>query len=352
MEILNPSPLGKGTRLTAVDELKGFAMVLVLIYHIGGVMGWSNWLHGEVGVDIFLMISGFTLVLTSRGLPVREFLKRRLLRIFPSYWVALATYVIVDDRLFGSNYSATSIILHVLGIHDFAPGRYFTDISDAFWFIPLILAMYLVFLAVRERLADLSYIIGVGMLLTVAAALSYIAAEHTGGLIEFAVRIPSFFVGMVAGQLLGAPSSTLKVSPVLAVGMIAMTYLGWEKGVITFYALAGVAMVAAFLFSAGFLKTVAEGRLVLAGLAFVGVYSYEIFLFHQPLIRDINFYAFRVWIGIEPSAFELGIGIVVALAITLLISVVLHKAVAAIFSPFRRNPAAGAPVAGAPAARP
>ena len=48
MEILNPSPIHKGLRLELVDELKGFAMVLVLLYHIGGVLGWENWLHGEI----------------------------------------------------------------------------------------------------------------------------------------------------------------------------------------------------------------------------------------------------------------------------------------------------------------
>ena len=151
MEILNPSPIHKGIRLGLVDELKGFAMVLVLLYHIGGVLNWDNWLHGEVGVDIFLIISGFTLVLTSRDIPVGEYLKRRLFRIFPSYWVAVAFYVIMNDWFFGSNYSATTIVLHILGLHGFSRGVYFSDISDSFWFISMILAMYLGFF-VRARL--------------------------------------------------------------------------------------------------------------------------------------------------------------------------------------------------------
>jgi peptidoglycan/LPS O-acetylase OafA/YrhL len=339
MEILNPSPILKGHRLQAVDELKGFAMVLVLLYHIGGVLRWDNWLHGEVGVDIFLILSAFTLVLTARDLPVKEFLKRRLLRIFPSYWVAIAFFVLFNDRFFGSNYSTATIVLHVLGLHGFSSGVYFSDINDAFWFISMILAMYVVFLLVRARLADISYVLGFGMLLTVGVCAAYIAAAHAGGLIQLAVRIPSFFVGLVAGQVWTSPKSTLKPSGLLIAGLVAITYLGWFKGIITFYAVAGVAASAAFLLAARYLARAPEGRMVLTGFSFIGLYSYEIFLFHQPLMRDYNFYAYRVWLGIEPTDAELAVGIACSLVVTLIISISLHKAVAALFSSFRRGPA-------------
>ena len=279
MEILNPTPIAKGFRLQSVDELKGFAMVLILLYHAGGVLKWDNWLHGEVGVDIFLMISAFTLVLTSRDLPAKVFLKRRLLRIYPSYWAAIAFFVIFDDKFFGSNYSATSIVLHVLGIHGFASGVYFSDISDSFWFISLILAMYLVFLVLRRRLADISYILGVGMLLTVGTCAAYIAAEHNGGLIQLAVRIPSFFLGLVAGQLWTSPSSTLRPSGILVAGLIAITYLGWFKGIIDNVRRASrprLAMTAAFLLFARFHKEGARGKDGTGGfLLHRWLYSYD-----------------------------------------------------------------------------
>jgi exopolysaccharide production protein ExoZ len=336
MEILNPSPISKGSRLQSVDELKGFAMVLVLLYHAGGVLKWDNWLHGEVGVDIFLMISAFTLVLTARTLPAKEYLKRRVLRIFPSYWVAIVFYVILNDRFFDSNYSASSIVLHLLGLHGFSSGVYFSDISDSFWFISMILAMYLVFLVVRPYLANISYVLGFGMLLTVATCSAYIAAAHAGGLIQLAVRIPSFFIGLVAGQVWSSPSSTLRPSGILIAGLVAITYLGWFKGIITFYAVAALSMTAAFLLLARYLRKAPEGRMALAGFSFIGVYSYEIFLFHQPLMRDYNFYVFRVWLGIEPTNGELALGILCALLVTLLISVGLHKGVAQLFDSFRK----------------
>ena len=338
MDLLNPRPIQKGFRLHSVDELRGFAMVLVLLYHIGGVLKWDNWLHGEVGVDIFLIVSGFTLVLTSRDLQVRDYMKRRLLRIFPSYWAAVVFYVLLNDKFFGSDYSASTIILHLLGLHGFSSGIYFSDISDSFWFISMILGMYVVFLFLRARLADLSYILGFGMLLTVVVCSAYIDAGHPGGLIQLAVRIPSFFLGLLAGQVCTAPKSTLAPSGVLIAGLVAITYLGWFKGVITFYAVAAVGMTGAFLFVARYLTKAPEGRMILAAFSFIGAYSYEIFLFHQPLMRDYNLYFFRVYLGIEPTNGELALGILASLAVTLVISIALHKAVAALFSIPRREP--------------
>lgn len=338
MEIQNPSPHSKGTRLKEIDELKGFAILLVILYHAGGVLNWDNWLHGEVGVDIFLIASGFTLALNSRELPVLEFVKHRFLRIFPAYWISLATYVVLNDRFFGSNYSATSVVIHLFGLHGFVSGEYFSDINDSFWFISLILALYVVFLAIRRRLADISYVIGVGMITTVCACLAYISGEHAGGLIQLAVRIPSFFLGLVCGQIWSAATSVFTLSPHLAIGLIAITYLGWTKGIITFYAVAGAGLSAAFLVAARLFRRVPEGRFTLAVLSFAGIYSYEIFLFHQPLMRDFNFYVFRNWLRIEPTAVQLCEGIICALAVTLGVSVAIHKLTGVAFGVFRRSP--------------
>jgi peptidoglycan/LPS O-acetylase OafA/YrhL len=78
--------------------------------------------------------------------------------------------------------------------------------------------------------------------------------------------------------------------------------------------------------------------MVLGAFSFIGVYSYEIFLFHQPLMRDYNYYVYRVWLGIEPTNGELAVGILCSLLVTFLISIALHKGVSAMFSSFRKEP--------------
>jgi peptidoglycan/LPS O-acetylase OafA/YrhL len=329
----NPAPLVAGSRLVVLDQLKGYALLLVLIYHLGAIFGWPNRLHGEVGVDLFLVVSGFTLTLGAAQLPWRQFLYRRIVRIFPAYWAALALFAFLQAWVFKVAVTPTSLGLHAVGLHAFAPPAYFAEINDSFWFISLILGLYVIFLVLRKHFDDVAVVIGTGALVTTAAALIYLGFDHTGGLIQLAVRIPSFFVGIVAALLLARPEVTIGVSAPLCLGLAGLLMLGWTKGIIPYYAFAAVVMIVLFLFATRKASHLPEVRFALRGLAFLGVYSYEIFLFHQPLIRDYNRIAIeRLRGGATPTTFELAIGVVVALAVTLLLSVAVHKLTVRLFA--------------------
>jgi peptidoglycan/LPS O-acetylase OafA/YrhL len=321
----NPAPLQAGVRLERLDEIKGFALALVIYYHIGGVLGWRNWLHGEVGVDIFLLVSGFTLALHSSGQTWGRFVTRRLLRIFPAYWLALLVFAVARLEYFNVKPDPTSLWLHILGVHAFAPGKYFSDFNDSFWFISLILGLYVVFLFVRRWLHDISVVFGIGLILTTVACFSYIAADHGGGLIELAVRIPSFFIGLAAGQLCSAPETIVTCSPPLALGLLGLALLAWLKGVITFYPVAAAGLLGIFVVLSDLARPKELGAAALRCFQFLGVYSYEIYLFHQPLIREYNQFVWRRLTHAEADSWQLEIGIVFALAFTLFLSIAVHK---------------------------
>ena len=88
----------------ALDGLRALAVLLVLWSHVlPDTQGYPEWLKrarlwfapGEFGVEIFFVLSGFliTRILLAeheRGRPVRWFLLRRALRIFPIYYLLLA----------------------------------------------------------------------------------------------------------------------------------------------------------------------------------------------------------------------------------------------------------------------
>ena len=83
------------TRLEALDFLRFFAAASVLFYHyyfIGPLQGaWprtqfvdaAHW--GELGVDLFFVISGFVITLTSEGRSAQAFLAARATRLFPAF---------------------------------------------------------------------------------------------------------------------------------------------------------------------------------------------------------------------------------------------------------------------------
>lgn len=97
-------PARQVTYLPGLDGLRAIAVLLVLWAHVNPLLpGYPAWLlqlrflhdPGIQGVDLFFVLSGFliTRILLDerrRGLPLRWFLMRRLLRIFPIYYLLLA----------------------------------------------------------------------------------------------------------------------------------------------------------------------------------------------------------------------------------------------------------------------
>ncbi|MCA8974961.1 MAG: acyltransferase [Planctomycetes bacterium] len=95
--------------LPALDGLRAIAVLLVMWSHIKpDTPGYPTWLAdlrsvvmpGEMGVEIFFVLSGFliTRILLAerrRRQPVRWFLLRRLLRIFPIYYLLIAVMAVV-----------------------------------------------------------------------------------------------------------------------------------------------------------------------------------------------------------------------------------------------------------------
>ena len=85
--------------LHSVQAMRGVAALMVLLLHATEVATerfgsrHQNWWAGAAGVDIFFVISGYVMSLSSGRLARRKggatvFLKRRLERIVPIYWIA------------------------------------------------------------------------------------------------------------------------------------------------------------------------------------------------------------------------------------------------------------------------
>lgn len=99
--------------LRNVQALRGIAATAVVVAHISDPAGvenrwlagdqyWTGFLHrpGQAGVDLFFVISGLIMVLTTRRAvagagTARRFLLRRLIRIYPLYWLASAPLLLL-----------------------------------------------------------------------------------------------------------------------------------------------------------------------------------------------------------------------------------------------------------------
>jgi len=93
--------------IVSIQVLRAVAAYLVVMVHVGGLfknLEMDDYFRaGACGIDIFFVISGFIMVYTTSmapGMSAGEFLKHRLARIVPSYW--LLTFAVFLIGQFGS----------------------------------------------------------------------------------------------------------------------------------------------------------------------------------------------------------------------------------------------------------
>ena len=315
-------------RVPLFDELRGLAILLVLTYHVGGVTGFPNKVHGDLGVDIFLFVSGAALAFSNRadeGAPA--FLCRRLLRLLPAYWIVLTAFWIGSERVLGyAPPTNADVISHYLCVHELWGDLYFLHFSDSFWFLSLAVPLYLVFTAMRPWIGRLDIVLGVGLALSFLTACVTFQLNQPALFVHLGLRPTIFFLGIPFGVMVRNGDARVPLSAWLAVGTILSIYGLFVTGLFIGYTAAGFSLVLGYVAARSGAPT-AGSRILCRLVAWIGLYSYEIYLVHQPLIRDYNDHFLRLLRhGKAPDAVQTAAGVVVALGLTLGLSIILEKA--------------------------
>ncbi len=108
--------------LYGIQYLRGAAAIAVVLFHAAERTGY-HFAIGAAGVDVFFIISGFIMwVVTFRREPTPlQFMRARIRRILPLYW--LATAVMVAGGLTGLFPNLVLTLDHVLASLSFIPAR-------------------------------------------------------------------------------------------------------------------------------------------------------------------------------------------------------------------------------------
>lgn len=152
-----------------IQVLRGIAALMVVAHHTSILLFQRDrlpvrtWMQGSAGVDIFFVISGFVMTISSAPLrhaiaPARTFLSRRLERIVPMYWLVTTVKVIVILLAPALALNGLGGIHHVLTSYLFFPsvsaeGR-LEPVVVVGWTLNYEMAFYLLFagaLALRWR---------------------------------------------------------------------------------------------------------------------------------------------------------------------------------------------------------
>ena len=164
---VSPTSRTHGDHVALLDGLRGIAILVVVWYHAWIVTGvqaiatvagktWSVQTvatTGFLGVDLFFFISGFCLfypyarsMFEGRPAPtLGEFFRRRLWKILPSYYLALAAFAALHWSWFASGAGALhDIALHATFIHPWFFDT-FGSISGPFWTLGIEVEFYALF---------------------------------------------------------------------------------------------------------------------------------------------------------------------------------------------------------------
>lgn len=159
-----------GGRLIGIDALRGIAALGVVLYHTVGphltlAPGLGNWIglpiqvlfsYGYSGVFLFFVISGFCIHLkwarakaegNDYKINFRAFWKRRLRRLYPPYLFALALYLIIAASTSGidiTHFFVYDIVMHVLMLHNLDPHTCYS-INGVFWTLAIEEQLYLAY---------------------------------------------------------------------------------------------------------------------------------------------------------------------------------------------------------------
>lgn len=292
--------------------------------------------NGNVGVDIFLFVSGISLYFAhARGPEVYEFLRKRLLRLWLPVAVIYGVYWFVRFALFG--HSIPDFISRILMLAFWENG------DQSIWFVSLIAVLYLIypllygFLFVKGGAGSLLLRCFLVMAICYLAIISF--AEIGGEsyeMIEIAItRIPVFILGAALGKFV---YEKRRIPTVFSLVFIAGTVFFWWvlyraenfEGMPRrfFFLLGGVCM--AYVFAMIFLGL---DRITLPGLGFltkqilrffgwVGGFSLELYLAHIMVNQLYRFTDLYIEGDFSRYALMLAIAFVWAWAASRIVSVI------------------------------
>lgn len=279
-------------RYLGIQMLRGFAAFLVLSAHANYLVGApppaaaSIPLNGgAVGVDIFFVISGFVIAMTTdnRRKTPRAFLADRMMRVLPLYYIASAPFILLKPLEFEGLWN-TYFLAPI-----FDSGGYSNPAHRFGWTIALEVWFYLLFacaMALRPRNACHAF--AAAILTAIIAAALYpgawtgarffgmpLAAEFLAGIAIFKWRknlgLRFALAALTAGPLL------------LAISMWFFPFVGKHELMFGTPGLAFVRLFAwgapAALIVAGFVAAEQAGRLPKApALVWFGDISYSFYL--------------------------------------------------------------------------
>ncbi len=288
-----------GQHYYAIDLLRFFAALSVLVFHIGVFGPFDASLHltlrpfhfwesyGKMGVSLFFLISGFVIALSAQGRTAAQFVWARALRLYPAFWVC-CTLSTVAMLLFAGPAAHVTAARYFANMTLFAPWFGAESIDRVYWSLYAEIRFY----------AFVAVIVGIGGLprldrfmaawLAVSAFNFLVPLPPVAGLfvLDFC---PLFVAGTVFADIARRAARPWHYALLLAAFAVNAAYDVRSVHYAAFPAVASVIILLSFYIV---MFAVARGWLRLPksnALILLGALSYPVYLLHREIGLDILF---------------------------------------------------------------
>jgi len=296
-------------------ELKGLAILMIVFSHIGYfLVNDSHFLYpltimAGVGVNLFLFLSGYGLTASqlAKKLSRWQFYKRRLAKLYVPFWLMMFTYLILDYFLLHITRTPLYAGKAILGI--FTHANLYQDINSPLWYLTFILGYYLIYPWVFSRKrpwlsALVLYLAGYLLIKWNPAGLANVIYLYKVHILAFPLGVlaAGFITKFKNADIMEKWSRGWSAVPYYLI-MIGFLYLFVYFNI---HSDIGVPIMEQVMSTVAMLSLV--GVFMMKKISFhllywFGLYSYEIYLFHWPLMYRYDFiYKYlkpgREWIGV------------------------------------------------------
>ncbi len=230
------SAQGGRPRLVALDGLRFAAALMVVCYHYVA-QGTTAWQHptsqlfptlhlpasyGFFGVELFFLISGFVICMSSWNRGLGDFFVSRAVRLYPAYWLAvLATSAFITLwPVIGKHLAPGQVLVNLTMFHS-AMGV--PSVDPVYWTLWAELRFYLLFALVVWRGVNYRNVVMFCTLWTVGSLLAASSREQTL-LVVFQPEFSPYFIAGVAMYLMHRFKPTILLWAILAVSWLFAEY--------------------------------------------------------------------------------------------------------------------------------
>ncbi len=286
--------------ISVTQELKGLAILGVIFCHIGYFLSTNhNFLFplsiiSGISVDLFLFLSGFGLTMSAlkKDISIPKFYKKNLPKLYVPFWITLIILFLMSFFIAHIGYSFSYIIKSFAGI--FTTADIFKDLNSPLWFFTLIVFYYLLFpLLFSKKKPWISA--------TIIFLITFILTKFNliNGVNElYCAHIVAFPLGIIIASILSNEKITGNIKNIIS-------KMNWLFYFLTLLISMSVFSLLAYFSGSGQGVFVKDSISIIAMLSIIiffiikkfdikifyilGLYSYEIYLLHWPIMYHYDF---------------------------------------------------------------